>query len=172
MKKWWLPGRLMPMSTAKNYHHQCLCPHSEPQPPCLRRRLSNTSSRSGLGSSEVTAFPLGWCTQDVLCALQEWSFCFPRFSGILVIKPHWLSKADSLGPPPPIARPPGWGAWYGAQKFHFFQRTSVIKFSSLWVTHLGGLEFDFIMIMPLILSCCGFFGCRISFLVGSTISCC
>ena len=45
-------------------------------------------------------------------------------------------------------------------------------FSSLWVTHLAGMGFDFIMIVPLLLSHCGFFvfGHGISFfLVGSCV---
>ena len=33
----------------------------------------------------------------------------------------------------------------------------VLLFSSLWVTYLAGLEFDFTVIVPLLLSRCGFF---------------
>ena len=32
-RKWWPPGGLMSTSPPQNYHHQCPCPHSEPQPP-------------------------------------------------------------------------------------------------------------------------------------------
>ena len=70
-------------------------------------------------SFEVPALFLGsWCIQDLLCALQEWSFCFPQSCGIPIIKLHWPSKPDFLGPPPPVARHPGRGASHGAQYFH------------------------------------------------------
>ena len=42
----------------------------------------------------------------------------------------------------------------------------VLLFCSLWVTHPVGMEFDFIMIVPLLPSCCGFFiffECRVNF---------
>ena len=44
-------------------------------------------------------------------------------------------------------------------------------FSSLSVAHLEGMGFDFIMIEPLLPSLFGsfVFGCRVSFLVGSSI---
>ena len=49
----------------------------------------------------------------------------------------------------------------------------MLLFSSLWGTHPAGMGFDFIMIVPLLLSCCGFFfvfGCGVFFfLVGSSI---
>ena len=35
-------------------------------------------------------------------------------------------QSDSLEAPPPIARPPGWGAWCGAQNFHSCGRTFVV----------------------------------------------
>ena len=45
-------------------------------------------------------------------------------------------------------------------------------FSILWVTHLVGVGFDFIVIVPLLLSCYAFvfvFDCGVSFLVGSSV---
>ena len=45
----------------------------------------------------------------------------------------------------------------------------LLLFSSLWATHLVGMGFDFIMILPLLPSHCGFFfvfGCEISFFGG------
>ena len=46
-----------------------------------------------------------------------------------------------------------------------------LRFSSLWVTHLAGMGFDFIVIVPLPLSCGFFFvfGCGVSFLVVSSV---
>ena len=48
----------------------------------------------------------------------------------------------------------------------------LLLFSSLWVTHLAGMGFDFIMIVPLLQSHCSFFfvfGCGVSFLVCSSV---
>ena len=46
----------------------------------------------------------------------------------------------------------------GVLNLHTSVRMSlVLAFSSLWVTHLEGMEFDFIMIVPLLMSCCSFF---------------
>ena len=62
-----------------------------------------------------------------------------------------------------------WGAWCGAQNFHSYWRISVVKvFSSLWAAHLACMVFDFITVVPLVLSG-GFFGCGVSFVVGSSV---
>ena len=50
--------------------------------------------------------------------------------------------------------------------FRTFTTSLVLLFSSLWATHPVGKEFDFIVIVPLLPSCCSFlpvFGCGISF---------
>ena len=85
------------------------------------------AGRSGPVFYKVTDFfPGSWHAWDLACSLQEWSFCFPQSYGILVIKPHWPSKPDSLWAPPPIVGSPGWEAWHGAQNFHSCGRTSVV----------------------------------------------
>ena len=96
--------------------------------PCLHRRPSSTR-QVGLAQSLMRSLllsPGSWCTQDTVWALQEWSFCFPQSCEIHVFIPYWPSKPDSLGAPPPIARPLGWGAKCGAQNFHPCGRTSVV----------------------------------------------
>ena len=48
----------------------------------------------------------------------------------------------------------------------------MLLFSSLWVTYLAGVEFDFMVTGPLLLPHCGFFfvfGCGVSFFVGSSV---
>ena len=46
----------------------------------------------------------------------------------------------------------------GVQNLHNSGRTSlVLLFSSLWVTYPAGMGFDFIVIVLLLPSCCGFF---------------
>ena len=61
----------------------------------------------------------------------------------------------------------------GIQNLHNAGRTSlVLLFSSLWVTHLAGMGFDFIVIASLLLSCCSFFfvfGRGVCFFVGSSV---
>ena len=85
----------------------------------------------------------------------------PSKSGIPTVKPHWPSKLESLEPPPPVARPPGWGALCGAQNTHSWGRTSGVYFPvcgsppnsyGIWF-HLD----------------CAPLGCSTSFLVGSSM---
>ena len=85
------------------------------------------AGRSGSVSYGVTA-PSPWsrCTYCFVCALQEWSLCFPQFCRSPAIKSHKPSKFDSLGIPPPVAGPPGWEAWCGAQNLHSSGWTSVV----------------------------------------------
>ena len=75
-----------------------------------------------------------------------------------------------MGIPSPFVRSPGWETWCGVQNLHSSERTSMILlFSSWWVTHLAGMGFDFIVIVPLLPSHCAFFfvfGCGMSFFSG------
>ena len=73
------------------------------------------------------------------------SFCLPQSCRILVIKPHWPSKLDSLGAPR-VPRPLGWGAWPGAQNLHSCGRISVAIFH--FVGHPPAVM-GFIMIVPI-----------------------
>ena len=85
-------------------------------------------------------------------------FLLLQSCGIPAIKPCWPSKSEPLEDPPPIDRPQVCEAWHGDQDFHSYGRTSVVSiFSSLWVTHLAGVGFYFIMIVPFLASRCGFF---------------
>ena len=72
-----------------------------------------------------------WYTQGFVCALQDWSLCYPQSRGRPIIKSHWPSRSDSLGIPRPFVWFPGLEAWYGAQNFHNSGKTSlVLSFSS------------------------------------------
>ena len=63
-----------------------------------------------------------------------------------------------MGIPSPFVGSPGWKACCGVQNLHNSGRTSlVLLFSSLWVTYPAGMGFDFIVIVLLLPSCCGFF---------------
>ena len=96
--------------------------------------------------------------QDFVCALQGWSLCFHQSCGSPIIKAHWPSRSDSLGIPSPFIRAPGWEVWRGAQNLHNSGKTSlVLLFSGLWITHLAGMGFDFIVIVLLLPSCRSFF---------------
>ena len=46
--------------------------------------------------------------QGFVCALQDWSLCFPQSYGSSIIKSLWPSRSDSLGIPSPVVRTPGW----------------------------------------------------------------
>ena len=53
---------------------------------------------------------------------------------------------------------PGWEGWHKAQNLHNSGRTSLVFFfSNLWVAHPAGIGFDFIVFVPLLPSCFGFF---------------
>ena len=56
-----------------------------------------------------------WCVWSFVCALPDWSLCFPQPSRKPIIKSCWPSSPDSLGIPTPFVRSPGWEAWYGVQ---------------------------------------------------------
>ena len=121
-----------------------------PVNPCLHRRPSNTSRWFWL--SPVGPLLLScrsWSMQYFVCDLQDWSFCFPQSFGSPIIKSHWPSRSDSLGIPNPFVESPGWEAWHQVQKLYNNGRTSlVILFSSLWVTHLATMGFEFIVTLP------------------------
>ena len=56
--------------------------------------------------------------QNFVCALQEWSLCFPQSSRSPIIKSRWSSRPDSLGSLSPFVRSPGWEVWRGVQNLH------------------------------------------------------
>ena len=94
------------------------------------------------------------CMQGFVYPFQDWGLCFLQSYGSLLIKSHWPSRSNSLGIPSLFVGSPDWEAWHGVQNLHNSGRTLlVLLFTSLWVTHP---RFDFIMIVPLLPSCCGF----------------
>ena len=154
-----LPKQLLPVTQSLG---EPLATHSSTgDPPAL-------AGSFGSVSYGVTA-PFPWvsvCSRFCLCPLRL-ELLFSRSCGSLMIKSHWPSRSDSLGIPSPFVGSPGWGAWYGVPNLYNSGRTSlVLLFSSLWITHQMGMGFDFIMIVPLLLSCCSFFfvfECGLSF---------
>ena len=113
-----------------------------------------------------------WCVQNFVCALHNWGVCFSQSCGRPVIKSFWPWRPDSLGIPGPFFRSLGWEAWHEVQNLHNSARTSlVLLFSSLWVTNLAGMGFDFIMIAPLLPSYWASLSSNVGylFLVGSSV---
>ena len=116
--KEYFPELLLPVSLSPWW--ATATPASAGDPPPL-------AGRSGSVSPGVTAPSSGsWCTHYFLCALQEWSLCFPQSCWSPAINSHWASKSDSLGIPPSLAGPPGWEAWHGAQNLQSSGWTSVL----------------------------------------------
>ena len=71
-------------------------------------------------------------------------------------------KARFPGDPQSLCWIPGWQAWRGVQNLHNSGRSVlVLLVSSLGITHLASMGFDFIMIVPLLPSHCSVFvfGC-------------
>ena len=115
-------------------------------------------------------FSGSWCMRDFVCALQEWCVCFPYLSGSPIIKSHCPSRSDDQGIPSPFVRTAGWVPWCEVQNFHNRGRTSLVFLFSSYL--LRGMGFEFIVIVPLLLSCCDFhffFERGVSFLVCSSI---
>ena len=91
----------MPLSACKNFCFQCPCPRGEQQPPLTSAGDPSTlAGRSGSVSYGVTASSPGyWCAHYFVCALQEWSLCFPSSVEILQSNPAslqiWFSRNSS-----------------------------------------------------------------------------
>ena len=85
------------------------------------------AGRSGSVPYGVTAPSSGSrCTHYFVCALQQWSLCFPWSCWSPAIKSRQPLKSDSLWIPPLVAGPPGWEPWRGAQHLHSNGWTSVV----------------------------------------------
>ena len=157
-----------------------------PEPPCLwwvsvdprlHRRPSTTSRYFWFTSLWAHgSFPLGLGAHKILFVPSKTGVCFPQSRGSPIIKSRRPSRSDSLVIPSPFVRYLGWEAWRGVQNLHNSGRTSlVLLFSGLWVTHPVGTGFDFIMIVLLLPSHCGFFfglGHGVSFLEWVSVSSC
>ena len=140
----------MPRGTFHDCCCQCPHPHGEPllthtftrEPPTLE-------GRSGSVSCGVTAaFP--W----ILVCLPRVESLFPPLLWRSCNQILLAFKVRFPGDPSPFARSPCWKAWYGAQNIRENGRTSLVfLFSTLWAAHLASMEFDFIGVVPLLLSC-------------------
>ena len=108
----------MPRGTFPDCCCQCLHPCGEPL---------QTQSSIGDPPTQVVLvqFPMeslllsseSWCTQGFVCALQDWSLCFPQSCGSSIIKSFWPSRSDSLGIPSPVVITPGWKPGVGFRIF-------------------------------------------------------
>ena len=75
----------------------------QPSHPCGKPLLTRNSTGNfpvlagsfGLVSLESLLFSSeSWCVQGFICALQDWSLCFPQPCGSPVIKSHWPPRSD------------------------------------------------------------------------------
>ena len=109
-----------------------------------------------VGSLLLSAGPR--CGQDFVCALQDWSVCFPQSCGSLTVKSCWPSGSDSLGIPSPLVGSSGWEPNVGF-------RTSTAVGELLWYYCFPVCgsptqrvwDVIFIMTVPLPTSHCSFF---------------
>ena len=139
---------------------QCPSPAMKPcWPPPPQEALQHEQVllvQSPVGSRLLSSG--SWHTQDFVCALQDWSLCFPQCLRSPIIKLLWPSRSDSPGLRSPFVRSPGWEAWRGLQSLHHSGRMSlVLLFSSLWATPQAAMEFDFTAVVPLLPPHCSFF---------------
>ena len=127
------------------------------------------TGRSGSVSSGVTVpFPWVLVYTRFCCALQEWSLCYPQCCGSPVIKSFWPSKSDSLGIPVPFWIPRLGSLMWGLEPSQWCDNFFGITVFHLWVAHLMGIGFDFILVAPLLLPPYFSFvlGCVVSFFGG------
>ena len=150
----------MPRGTSQDCCCQYPSPHSKPRPlppPASTGEPPHWQVGLARRLPGVTA-PLPWGLVGTRLCCARTGFCVSP-----VVKARWPAKSSSLGIPMTSAGSPSWEACCGAQNLHNTGRTSLVElFSILWVAHLLGMEFDFIMIVSLLLSHCGFsfvFGC-------------
>ena len=104
--------------------------------------------------------------QDFVCALQDWSFCFPQSCGSPTTKSCWPSRSEDPGYSESLCGISRVGSLTWVQNLHNGGQISLVLLSfSLWVTHPVDMILDFIMIMSLLPYCCSYF-----FVVGHGIS--
>ena len=134
--------------------------HCQPTPQTL-------TGRSGSVSCGVTA-PFPWI-------LVHTRFCFfsprvPAFPSPVEFLESNLSVPQCQIPwgfPVPLPNPQVGKSDEGPRTFITEQELLWNYYSKVCVTHLLGMGFDFNLIVPLLLSCCGFscvLGCKVSFL--------
>ena len=121
--------------------------HASTGNPSTLARSFGLVSWTGSAVGSLLLSSGSWCVQDFICALWDWSLCFPQSCGSPVINLHNNGRTSL-----------------------------VLLFSSLWVTHWVthpvGVGFDFIVIVLFPPPHCGFlfvFGYGILFLVDSSI---
>ena len=97
----------MPTSSSQNFYCQCPCPRSEPQPPPTSVGNPPTlAARSGSVSYGMTApSPGSWLAHYFVCALQEWSLCFPSPVEVLQSNPSSLQSLILWEFPLPLPEP-------------------------------------------------------------------
>ena len=101
--------------------------HSWPPPP--QDPLLRPKGRSSPYSYGVTALP--WVPVHVKPRVHPprvESLVPPQSCGAPTVKPDWFSKPNALEALSPDSRPPGWGAWCGAQN-------SLLMGESLWYVY-------------------------------------
>ena len=145
----------------------CQCPIPVVSPCSSLQHQQVVLIQSAVGS---LLFSSGsWCTQDLVCALQDWSLYFPQSCGSLIIKSQCLSRSEFQGFPVPLSDPQ-----VGSLTRDFEPLQQWANFFGIIVLQLvghlpAGMRLDFIVIVSLLPSHCGFsfvFGCGVSFFSG------
>ena len=162
------PRGFLPRGTFPDCCCQCLHPCGDPLP--TRAATGDPALAGGLvqspGETERKAPFLWGLVQRKACSFPlRFCLCPPKTGVSVCPSPVEVLQSNPAGLQGQIARDsqslcqiPGWEAWRGVQNLHNRGRTSlVLLFSSLWVTNLVGMGFDFTVIVPRLPSCCSFF---------------
>ena len=147
------------MGTSQNCSCQCLCPCCGPLPPHISAG-DPSAQQVGLVRSPVghCSFPLGPGTHKILCVPSKSGVSvYPSRVEVPQSKPAGLQGQVPRGFPVPLS-----DLLAGKPDVRLRTFTSggelLWCYGSLvlWVTHLVGMGFDFIMVVPLLLFCCSF----------------
>ena len=136
----------------------CQCPYAWGRPLPTSTSVGDAQTFtdwSGSVSCGVTVpFPQVLVCTGFVCALQEWSVWFPQAFGSSI---PLAFKVRFPGDSQPLCQIPRLGSlMWGQESSQKYKNFFGIIFSSLWVAHLEGKGFYFVMIVPFLPSHCGF----------------
>ena len=148
---------------------------SHSQPPSPQETFKDLQVVLAYAPMGVTALP--WVPVHVktcACPARVESL-FPPVLWSSCTQAPLTSKAKCSGGSSSQCQTPRLGSLkWGSELSLLWENLCDIIISSLWVAHLASMGFDYIVNVLLLPSCCDFFfvfGCRISFLVGSSLFC-
>ena len=142
------------------------------QPPSPQETLQDPPVSLAQSSMESLLCPGPQCTWNPVCALQEWSLCFPQSCGAPALKPTGLQSQMLWGFLFPMPDPQAGDPVLGLRTLTPVGEPLQYNYFLFVSPPLGSYGFDYTTNVPLVPSHCDFFFvfvCKISFSVGSIL---